>query len=424
MAERSPVHKLTKSKGGWVKRINRRPRWICSDKVAPTGAAADAYYEKNFTDLWQQPVAAEPEPPPGHIKPGDLTVKDLCDRFIVRKEAAGIDPRTIEEYLSAVESLGLTVGESKLVRELLPKDFSAHRAALAARFGPDRLAKYIIMIRGMFKWASLPPIRLPVPEYGDEFKVPSKATFRRARKASREAHGIKLFTAEEIKKLLAAASPHMQAMILLALNGGYGNTDVASLPLSVLDLETGWIDYARGKTGVDRRVSLWPRTIRALRIVIANRPDEILAEWKDMVFVTRHFKRPYITDKRSKNGKLLHKDQISVQFRALCIAAGVRSYGRNFYSLRRTFRNIADECADQRAAALIMGHDVGDTGGIYVHRISDHRLTSIVRFVERSLFSGTSAAGTAAKARRPKPPAAAAASPPPAARPARRAKRP
>ena len=44
----------------------------------------------------------------------------------------------------------------------------------------------------------------------------------------------------------------MRAMILLAVNGGLGNTDGA-MP-KALDLRGKWLDYPRGKTGVSRRV--------------------------------------------------------------------------------------------------------------------------------------------------------------------------
>jgi hypothetical protein len=39
---------ISKSARGWVKRIDGKPTWICSDKVAPDIAAADAYYEAHF----------------------------------------------------------------------------------------------------------------------------------------------------------------------------------------------------------------------------------------------------------------------------------------------------------------------------------------------------------------------------------------
>jgi integrase len=73
----------------------------------------------------------------------------------------------------------------------------------------------------------------------------------------RAKRGAKLFTAEEIRRLLDAASVQLKAMILLGINCGYGNTDCAQLPLSAVDLQAGILDFSRPKTGVPRRGPLW-----------------------------------------------------------------------------------------------------------------------------------------------------------------------
>ena len=39
----------------------------------------------------------------------------------------------------------------------------------------------------------------------------------------------------------------MKAMILLAVNCGFGQTDVACLPVKALDLDGGWVDFPRPK---------------------------------------------------------------------------------------------------------------------------------------------------------------------------------
>jgi len=51
--------------------------------------------------------------------------------------------------------------------------------------------------------------------------------------------GQKLFTADEVRRLIDAASPKLRAMIYLGINCAFGNHDCGSLPLSALDLERG-----------------------------------------------------------------------------------------------------------------------------------------------------------------------------------------
>jgi|HubBroStandDraft_6_1064221.scaffolds.fasta_scaffold649429_2 hypothetical protein len=49
------------------------------------------------------------------------------------------------------------------------------------------------------------------------------------------------------KPIAGVADVRMKAMVLLGLNCGFGNTDVATLPQSALDLAGGWIDFPRPK---------------------------------------------------------------------------------------------------------------------------------------------------------------------------------
>ena len=65
--------------------------------------------------------------------------------------------------------------------------------------------------------------------------------------------GPKLFTVEDVRALLGAAKQPLRAMMLLALNCGFGNSDVGSLPESALDLQRGWVDFPRPKTGIAAR---------------------------------------------------------------------------------------------------------------------------------------------------------------------------
>ena len=62
----------------------------------------------------------------------------------------------------------------------------------------------------------------------------------------------------------------MKPMILLGINCGFGNADCATLPIRALDLEEGWINFPRPKTGLDRRCPLWPETIKSLQEWLAQ----------------------------------------------------------------------------------------------------------------------------------------------------------
>jgi integrase len=59
---------------------------------------------------------------------------------------------------------------------------------------------------------------------------------------------------------------------------------------------------------------------------------------------------------------------------------------RNFYTLRHTFRTVADEAKDQPAADFIMGHKIPHMSSVYRETISDARLRDVVHHVHRWLF--------------------------------------
>ena len=126
--------------------------------------------------------------------------------------------------------------------------------------------------------------------YGPGFAPPSAKTFRK----HRAAQGAKLFTAAEIRQLLGTAGVQLRAMILLGINCGFGNQDCGMLPLSALDLDGGWVDFPRPKTGISRRGPLWPETVAALREAIAQRPEPPQEEAAGLVFVTTRG-RPWLS---------------------------------------------------------------------------------------------------------------------------------
>src|SRR5262249_2596676 len=118
---------------------------------------------------------------------------------------------------------------------------------------------------------------------------------------NRAGQGPKLFTAAEVRALVGGAlvvgkdGPELvrpgvalRAMLLLAINCGLGNSDLGNLPLSALDLDRGWLDFPRPKTGIARRCPLWVETVSALREALARRPEPKAEEDAGLVFITKY----------------------------------------------------------------------------------------------------------------------------------------
>lgn len=61
-------------------------------------------------------------------------------------------------------------------------------------------------------------------------------------------------------------------MVLLGINCGLGNNDCANLPMTAVDLDNGWLDFGRPKTGIHRRCPLWLETVAAIQAALETRP--------------------------------------------------------------------------------------------------------------------------------------------------------
>ncbi len=70
----------------------------------------------------------------------------------------------------------------------------------------------------------------------EDFTKPSRADIKRERGDSQ-----KVFDAYEIRLLLSNAGVNLKAMILLKINAGLGNTDIAALTPDNFDFSTGWM---------------------------------------------------------------------------------------------------------------------------------------------------------------------------------------
>jgi integrase len=76
---------------------------------------------------------------------------------------------------------------------------------------------------------------------------------------------------------------------------------------------------------------------------------------------------------------------VSQETRKLLDKLGLNGH-RNFYTLRHTFRTVADEAKDQPAVDFIMGHESPHMSSVYQETISDDRLRAVSDYVRAWLF--------------------------------------
>jgi integrase len=353
--------------GVWAKKIRGKMHYF-GPWADPDGALKKYLEQKDALHAGKKP----------REDTGATTVKEAANHFLNAKQSrvdsGELSPRTWAVYKEAADAAVSAFGKSRLVADLDPDDFARLRTRLAKRLGPHGLGSRIQSVRSLFKHAlDAGLIDRPV-RFGADFGRPSKKTLR----LHRAQQGPKLLTVAEICRLIDAATLQHRAMLLLGINCGFGNADCGGLPLRALDLDGGWIDFPRPKTGINRRCPLWPETVAALRAVLAARKEPKDKTNAELVFITRTG-QPWAKDTAENplsdmSAKLLKKLGINGR------------KGLGFYTLRHTFRTVADEARDQPAADFIMGHEIPHMSSVYRETISDARLKAVADHVRAWLF--------------------------------------
>jgi integrase len=308
-----------------------------------------------------------------------VTIRDLCNSFCTHKNAlltAGeITDWTFKEYLATCDRLCRALGKDRLADDVVADDFRQLREDIAKAWGPVRLGNEIGRVKGVFKFGYESGLLDKPPRYGPQFKKPSAKVLRK----TRAARGLRMFEREELLAILNVTPPIQKAMLLLAINGGLGNHDIATLPVSAVDLRRGWMNYPRPKTGIDRRIPLWPESIEALKLVLAQRKEPKDSAHKNLVFISVQGES-YISQNSG------HRIAKTILY--FIEKAKIRRPGLSFYSLRHTFQTIAEGSRDLAAVQAIMGHvpTSSDMSAVYRERVDDDRLRAVTEHVRRWLY--------------------------------------
>jgi integrase len=382
-------------RGHWCKKVRGEHHYFGKIADDPKGDKALVLWLEQKDDLLAGRVPRS--------KSGELTVADLCNHFLTAKlrrmKAGELSPRSFAEYQHACSLIVSAFGKRRLVSDLKPDDFDALRESMADRWGLARLSKYIQLIRTTFKHAADNGLIERPVLFGSLFNKPSVADMRKHKAASDK----KLFTAAELRRILAALkdNPQHRSAVLLGINAGLGNSDISGLQFLHLDLDHGWLDFPREKTGLPRRCPLWKETVAAIKAAIAKRNKPKLPEDDGCVFINRGGRRlvqANITEVKDENGKIevraWSQDYVSSQFRELLKELKINGRkGLGFYSLRHTFATVALQCGDRDAVRSLMGHAEGDMLSAYDETgPSDKRRLAVTEHVRKWLFGKGGAA--------------------------------
>lgn len=341
----------------------------------------------------------------GHVnhvpkRAGAITLRELANAFLnaaaARRDADRLASRTFTDYYRVCGQVIAALGRDLPVAAVTREHLATLHRSLAADVSATTLDGRVGIVRSLFKFAYdeeliEQPLRLkalPRPE-------------KRVLRVDRAKRGRRHFIASEIRAMLGAAKAPLRAMILLGINCGLGNTDIAKLSKDAIDLDRRWLDYPRPKTGVSRRCPLWPETVEAINLVIQQQRERVPvdAAVQHLLFVTRKG-HPFVrsAQKVDDNGRpvVTEHDAIATSFKRLMAGQGIAVPGLGFYGLRRSLETIGGETGHQVAVDHIMGHAPasGDMGAVYRQHVAETALRSVTDYVRFWLFGAEASINT------------------------------
>jgi integrase len=324
---------------------------------------------------------------------GRVSLRELANAFLsaaaTRRESGRISSRTFSDYHRVCGQVITALGRDLPVANITRDHFGVLHQHLAEGVSAVTLNNRVGVVRCLLKFAYdeeliEQPLRLKA------LPRPEKRVLRRDRANGGRRH----FLANEIRAMLESATVPLRAMILLGINCGLGNTDIAKLSKDAIDWDRLWLDFPRPKTGVARRCPLWPETAEAIRRAMHqqdSRKKPLSAETQHLVFVTRKG-HPFVRSigKEDANGRpvVTEHDAIAASVKRVLIAQGIATPRLGFYGLRRSFETIGGETGHQVAVDHIMGHAPasGDMGAVYRQRVAESSLRIVTDHVWCWLF--------------------------------------
>jgi integrase len=222
-----------------------------------------------------------------------------------------------------------------------------HKAVAGNRQSPEDAKHHLRTVKALLMWA-----------LNEEFVdyLPRNLLSKDFAKLDIKPPDPQHFSLEQIRSLFAAANPRMRLYILLGLNCGYTQSDIASLTHAMVDLDNGYIRRDRQKTGVQSEHKLWPVTQDLLK-QFATKQDT-----GGPLLLNSHGRVLY-EETRKDDGRVTKKDTIGGAFAKLRKSLTIPF---SFKHLRKTGANLIEKQYQEHPhlAKLFLSHE---TQGVQKH---------------------------------------------------------
>lgn len=346
----------------------------------------EAALEKYLDEVDDIRAGRDPRRQRRALSPEAVAVAEMCNLYLeamdARRAAGQISPRHFIDCKQSCKKLIDYFGRYVCASTLKAADFAALRKSFPQTWGPTKTGNEIKRMKTAFKWATESETIPALPNFGPEFKQPTKAVMRRAKQDRQSRHGTLDFTAEDLRAILHGSGGWLRASILLGINAGFGAADCGRLRANNIDFVAGWYDLPRRKTAIPRRFFVWTETRAAIQDAMAQQPVAKNEDDDELCFLTAHGNPVW---QAHASGSI--SDRVGRAFFAICRKLELHKPGRSFYSLRRTYETVAGNSKDQIAVNFGMGHSDESMAAVYRQGIDDQRLIDVAEHVRQWLWT-------------------------------------
>jgi len=198
----------------------------------------------------------------------DLTAKELANRFLAAQRANWRNPQgTLKSYK---DWIGRFLKDHRRLRvaEFTVERFASWKLSLKERvYSAESINHYLSVVRAMFRFAE---------EMGLMDNVPRLKRVRNEPKRRVGSPEKPIYSGADVRKMVSAADVQLRAMVMLALNCGFGPKDIHDLTWQ--DLEGERVTLPRSKTGVCQTYELLlPRCSHPFSVIRPKRTQDLPA---------------------------------------------------------------------------------------------------------------------------------------------------
>lgn len=207
---------------------------------------------------------------------GKLTLRKLADKYLARRMKADKSAGDYEKHVATLNALCGILGNDLQVDQIDPIALVRVRDDFAGRWAPTTAHHRMVIVKKFVRWLFEMGWINALPRNLDaaDLKIAMPTT------------SPETFTDQELVTVFEASPESVQLYMLLMLNTGAQQQDIADLRPDEVDWTTGYVTRKRGKTkGHDNSPKvtwkLWPRTLQLLNAQRSTDSDRVLLNAND-----------------------------------------------------------------------------------------------------------------------------------------------